>query len=715
MIWHSNLIADVLQELRVDPDVGLTEQEATERLKEYGKNSIDEQSPLSFRKALTKQLASPFTALLLVASGLTLVLDLYKQILLQVDTEWVLPVVVAAITAVAAFFGAIRHCHAHALMAKIHTLSSPETQVLRDGKVQDCATHALVPGDIVLLTVGDIVPADCRLIEACRLKCDECDLTEATMPTDKYADTVFDDITPLAQRTNMVYAGTVITAGTATAVVVATGNRSEMGHSAAEGQQSATELPAQKQAKTLQVWWSIAVAVFGIIALIFGLARHDDHIAVILTVTALLMAALPRNLPDLWLQLTARGIRRMTRHRVRLSRPEAIDTLGRVSIICTEQETLFSDTSARLCRAFVGHRAVNLTNGAVQAPGLSQLIRLAALNTDNSAEDASILTYLSELGIKKEDLLVDMPRIGELAPTAERKIGVHLAGEQTLILVSGEWRALLPLCIKGNVEELTAAATAMEADGLQVTAVTYRLSDTAPAVYTDDALACDLTCAGLLGWKTPMRDRIRETAGTVRTILFSDESVSAAKAAAQQAGLTDRPQAVTANEVKDFTESDWDAAAIEYNVYCGLTAQQKEQLIATLQRQGETVAVTACRSEDATLLKAADAGFARGTAATDVAKAAADVLLSDDNYASMVQTVVEARWLHREKVGAFALLSACSAVILGIGFGALMGLTSLAYGAVLLTGLHLILLALPTCPWVTIGIFRLIRKWLEKN
>lgn len=714
MIWHSNPIQDVLQELCVDPTTGLTEQEAAERLKEYGKNSVMEQRPLSFCKALREQLSAPFTALLLAVSGITLVADLYKHILLQVATDWVHPVMVALVAVGSAVIGALRHCHMHGAMAKIHTLSSSEAQVLRDGTEQTCAAHALVPGDIVLLTVGDIVPADCRLITAHRLKCDECDLTEATMPTDKYADAVFNDITPLAQRTNMVYAGTVIASGSATAVVVATGNRSEMGHSTGKSEMSDSAAPAQKAVKMLTIWWSIAVALLSVIGLCIGFTQHDEHTAVLLTAATLMAAALPRNIADVWMQLTARGIRRLSRHHVRLSHPEAIEPLGRISVICTEQETLFSSHNARLYRAFVGHRMVTFSDDVEQAPGLSQLIRMAALNADNSAKSAAVLDCLSKLGIKKEDLLFDMPRIGELS-AAEQNISVHFAGDQTLILVSGHWRSVLPLCSKGNAEEITTAATAMEAEGLQVVIVAYRLADTAPSIYTAEALAHHLTCAGLLGLSAPMRDSIREAAGTIRTLLFSAESASAAQAAALQAGLTDKPCAITADEVSDFTNTDWDAAIAHYNVFCGLTTLQKAQLIAALQRQGEAVAVTAGRSDEATLLEVADAGFARATTATDVTKAAADVLLTDDNYASVVQTVIEAKRIRKEITGAWIFLLACSAVILGIGFGCLIGLASLSYKAMVLICLHFLLLALPTCVWVVIGISLLIRKAVEKN
>lgn len=246
MIWHSNSATDVLQELQVDATVGLTQQEVDARLKEYGKNSLQEQQTVSFRETFSKQMRTPLTMLLWVMAGIALIIDLYNHFLKDNPTDWKRSLIVAAIALVVTLLNTLRRRRATSAMAALRSLSIPDTRVRRDGTEQLCSTLTLVPGDIVLLGVGDLVPADCRIIEANRLRCDECELTEATMPTEKYADPIFDDITPLAQRTNMLFAGTAITGGTATAVVVATGMRSEMGRRPTKFVQ--TTLPMQKLA-----------------------------------------------------------------------------------------------------------------------------------------------------------------------------------------------------------------------------------------------------------------------------------------------------------------------------------------------------------------------------------------------------------------------------------------------------------------------------------
>ena len=708
MIWHSSPIADVLQELNVTPDAGLTEQEAAERLKEYGKNSLQEQQVFSFRSAFAQQLRAPFTILLLVIAGITLLLDLYKQILQQIPTHWEQSVLIAVLAVVGALLGALCHGYTETAKTKMHTLSSPEVKVRRDGKEQTCATHTLVPGDILPLTVGDVVPADCRLVEAEGLRCDECALTGATMPTEKCADGVFDDITPLAQRTNMLYAGTIITAGHATAVVVATGVRSEMGHSAARAQHPTVTLPSQKTAGKLRLWWSIGVLLLCIAALIVGLIRHDDRSAVLLTVAALAMAAVPNNIGDLFTQLTIRSIKGMHRHRVRLSHPEATETLGDVTVFCAEQETLFESESVQLCRAACGTASsVDLSQGMPKVRGLAPLIRLAVLNgSDSSPIHNAILQFADGAGIHRSELLVDMPRIGELNSCDGFHAGVHLAGEETLILVSGDWRTLMPLCTKGNLEELTTAANTMEADGLRVVAVTYRLTDTAPAVYTADALVRDLTCVGLLGFQISLQQDVSDAMTLLpklRTILFSNEPAASAAAAAMQAGVSYVPCVATAEMVERFTEEEWPTAVEQYNVYCGLSAAQKQRVVSALQNQGHVVAVTGCRSEDAALLTAADVGFAHGSSATDVVKNAADAILLDNNYVSAIAAIWEGKQLKSQWWCAVFYLILCAVLMVGIGICGLFGWTPLHSQAILLMGLHLPLMDILPPALVFIG------------
>lgn len=712
MIWHSHSVADVLQDLQVDPATGLTQQEADIRLKEYGENCLQEQRTLSFRNAFVQHLRAPLTALLLAVSGITLVLDLYKEILHGTQTQWEHSLIAAGLAVAVSVVAALRQRHNHSSMAKIHTLSYPDAQLIRDGQKQDCSTDRLVPGDIVLLQAGDIVPADCRLIEATRLQCDERALTDATLPTDKNAEAVFDDITPLAQRTNMLYAGTAITAGTARAVVVATGVRSEMGHVAAQDDAAPAEWPTQQKVTRVHVLWSVLVTLLSVIALVVGFMQHDDRSAVILTAAVMAMAALPRNVSDTISGLTIRSIRRMARRKVRLHRPETAEMMGKVTVVCAEQETLFQNENIVLEQAYTGAAGstYSLISSLPQERSAALLMRMAVLNcTQGNPLDDAILAVAARAGIHRDELLMDMPRIGELNPDPQRRVGVHLAGEQTLILVSGDWRSVLPLCTKGDVDKLTAVATAMEADCLQVTAVAYRLADNAPTVYTSDELEHDLTCVGLFGYRIPWQNdltHIADTTCAARSILFSNDSVVSAVATAKQAGFAPQPKAVTTDEVSAFSETEWDAAVQRYDVYCGLSPEQKIQIITALQRHGEIVAVTASRSDETDLLTAADVGFARGTDATDVAKKAADVLLSDGGYASLMDSLTEGKRLHAAMLCAILYLVVVSLVILCIGFSALIGWTTLQGKSILMLCLHLVLLSFPIPVWSILDLLK---------
>ena len=709
MIWHSHSAADVLQELRVDPTTGLTNQEVDLRRKEYGKNTLQEQNDVSFLRILTDHFRSPFALILLIVSIVIFLLNLYRQLWSTAATDWQQPLFVAILAVVSVCISAVRHYLARRAVTNAHTLSSPEARVRREGQDQTCAAADLVPGDVVLLKAGDIVPADCRIVEANLLRCDEHGLTKATMPTEKEADAVYDDIMPLAQRTNMLYSGTAITDGTAIAVVVATGVRSEMGRRGVQAESN--NRLAQNKAGRISLWWGIAIAVVCVIAFIVSYIHHNDFSAVLLLTASVAMAAFPKNLPDVSDGISVRGMHRLMQHHIQLRRPQAIDTLGRLSVVCIEGKTFYSGEKAQLCRAFVRHRMVNLTEEDTSVPGLGHLLRLAALNTNESACDQAILARLNHMGIEKKDLLLDMPRIGQLPLAEDRTTGIHIAGDQTLILVSGAWHSLLPLCTN-NTDELNDAANEMEKDGLRVFCIAYRLDDTAPTVYTPEVLECHLTCAGLLGIRMSLHTNENETPDSLsplRTILFSDESEGVAKATALQAGITDEPSVLTADATASFSEKDWDDAAQRYNVYCGFTPAQKQQLIAAWQRSGEVVAITASHRDEAELLSAADVVFACGAVATDVVKSVADVLLKDDGYATVMQAVEEGKWIHREKTYAFWFHLACSIVILCIGISGLLGWIPIFRQAVSLMAVHLLLMAIPTIQWMAMGVAKLLR------
>lgn len=708
MIWHSNPLDAVLNELQVDPSKGLSNEVAERRLKEYGENRLHLQKSLPWLKRLSQQLKRPSVILLLILSAIAFLYALYTILIQQQPADWLEPLLLVGIVLANALLGSILERRADTTMRTINKQTIHTTRVLRDGEIVTLSTHLLALGDIVMLETGNLVPADCRLIEADHLRCDESRLIEESLPTAKTADAIFDDITPLAMRTNMIYSGTAITSGTATAVVVATGARSEMGRTA-QPSMNPRQTSIQKQGRRLNLIWHIVVIALCVLLFILGLIIRDNPLMVALTATALLVATIPQGITARLTQLTTHRISELKRH-LDIHQSEAVSTLGRVNVLCLEQDMLCCNEGTTLCNAFVGHRMVSF-NEEAKVPSLSQLMRLAALNTtDGDSMDAAILNRLAEMGIDKTNLLLDMPRIGELPATASRKTAVHLAGEQSLVLVTGEWRSLLPLCVKGNVEELTNAATAMEKVGLQVLAVTFRLDEAAPAVYVAEELEQNLTCAGLLGIRLPLQEKAPKTRSRMRTLLFSEDSVAIASAVARNAGIIAEPCAVTGEEIEALTDGELAEGVRRYNVYCSLSAQQKLRVLNTLKKQGRVLAVTASRTEDAELLSVADVGIARGAVATDVVKDAADLILTEDRYATIMEDISEGRRLRLEKVLLVCYFVYCTNILFLLGLIALVGWMPLSYCGVLLLGLHLLFMELPTPFWVVQGISKLIKK-----
>lgn len=706
MIWHSHTAADVLTELQVDPTVGLSAREVTQRLQEYGINAQKQRKLPTFRQAFATSLRSPFTILLWVIASAVLILDLYKQVLRSVATYWYLPIIVAIMAVIAALLNALRQCRAASAADDVDNLGASDARVRRDGAVEIVSSLSLVPGDIVLLEVGDIVPADCRLIEANHLQCDESVLRN-TAPVDKSADTLYDDITPLAQRTNMLYTGTTLTAGSAIAVVVSN-----------ESENRRDPHPAvKKRAKWLSLCWIAGVAVMSTLALIIGFTRVADRSAVLLSVAAMAVAALPTGAVALYALITARGVSRLLRvHRARILKPSTADMLGRVTTLCLGQDLLHQDGDITLCRAFVGHRTIDLTTDTPQAPGLGQLLRLAALNTtDTDPSGTAVLTRLHALGIDKSELLVDMPCIGTLPAHDGHNTTVHLAGKQALILISGQWRPLLPLCTKGNVDEVTTAAIEMEREGLQVLAVAYRLTDTAPSVYTAAELEQEMTCVGLLGLRMPIYTTTFANEAGLRTILFSDDSTTAAAAAATSTGLIDAPYVAVGETIARFSDHDLISAVQHYNVYCGCDLVQKQRILTALRQQGDIIAIAVHQGENTALLPLADVGVAVGVATTNAITAAADVMVLENDCTAVHAILDEGHRLRAEKVGLFVYLLVVSIAIAFVGVGGFYGLFPLLYVAPLMMGLHILFFALPIPLLVIYGISNAIHKLRKKS
>ncbi len=681
MIWHSNPATAVLAELNTDPAMGLSSPVAEKRIKEYGENRLQEKKPLSFFQRFLRQMKDTMVLILLAAAAISLVINIYEKFFHNRPVDWIESVVIVAIVILNALLGVVQENKAEAALAALKNLSAPMARVRRDGTLNTLPAHQLVPGDIVELEAGDLVPADCRLLEAYSLRSNESALTGESLPTEKSAEALYDDITPLADRTNMLYAGCGITSGRAVAVVVSTGMRSEMGHIASllDGEKE-NETPLQQKMASLGKLLGFLALAICVVIFIVGLCFRLNLMDMFMTSVSLAVAAIPEGMPAIVTVVLALGVQRMVKHNAIIRRLPAVETLGSASVICSDKTGTLTQNRMTLRRAFVRHQIVDL-DSTKSVAGLEQLIRLASLCTDadiaveNGQEklvgdptETAILAHLRKIGFDKSELLEDMPRIGELPFDSERKCmsSVHVAGEQIIVIVKGAPERVLPLCVKGDTEEAEKANVSMAGDALRVLAVAYKLLDTAPAVYEPETLECDLTLAGLIGMIDPPRPEVKaaikdcDTAG-IRTVMITGDNVVTASAIARELGILHEGEtALTGQQLEALSDRELETNIASYRVYARVTPADKIRIVKAWQKRGDVVAMTGDGVNDAPALKAADIGCAMGITGTDVAKSAADMTLTDDNFATIVDAAREGRGIYDNIRKAIGFLLSCN-------------------------------------------------------
>ena len=447
-----------------------------------------------------------------------------------------------------------------------------------------------------------------------------------------------------------------------------------------EGEQQGDTPLQQKMARMSKALGLLALAICVVIFVIGSLFRMGI-MDMFMTAVSLAVAAIPEGLPAIVTIVLALGVQRMVKQNAIIRRLPAVETLGSASVICSDKTGTLTQNRMTLRRAYVGRRTVDL-DGSKPDDRLENLLRLAALCTSASLSvdedgkevaigdptETAILSYLKTVGENKEDLLKDMPRIGDLPFDSNRKLmtSVHTTGEATVVIVKGAPEVLLPRCIKGAVLDAGEANEAMAADALRVLAVAYKILDTAPTAYTTEELESELTLAGLVGMIDPPRQEVKsaiadcDSAG-IRTVMITGDNAVTASAIAGELGiLHEGEKAITGPELAALTPQELEENIEAYRVYARVTPADKIRIVKAWQKQGAVVAMTGDGINDAPALKAADIGCAMGITGTDVAKEAADITLTDDNFSTIVAAVREGRGIYDNIRKAVSFLLSCN-------------------------------------------------------
>ena len=663
-MFHSKETAEVLETLGVDATRGLTAAEVEARREQYGENRLREKKKKGPIARFFDQFKDVMIIILLIAAAISFTLVCIEQ-------NWgelFEPLLILLIVILNALMGVIQESKAEKALDALKNMSAPHARVIRDGVEQVIAAYELVPGDIIKLEAGDFVPADARLLQSVSLKSEESALTGESVPSEKDASLVIAEDAPIGDRTNMIFSGCSITYGTATAVVTGTGMNTEMGK-IADLLDSSEEGNTPLQEKLAQLGKILGIMALAACAIIFvvGLLNKIPPLEIFMVAISLAVSAIPEGLPAVVTIVLSIGTQRMSERNALIRRLPAVETLGSASIICSDKTGTLTQNRMTLTHAWVDGTDAPEAITEENSDAIRSLLRYATLCCDGSVvfegetvrhigdpTETAIVLAAHKNGMPKEELTASFPRIGELPFDSDRKLMTtvcEIEGKK-VVIVKGAFDMMVPRCVAGDTETAARIVNEMSADALRVLAVAYKTVDELPEEMTSETLENGLTFLGLVGMIDPPRPEAKAAVAVcrragIKPVMITGDHVVTASAIAKELGiLLEGDRAITGAELDAMSEEELDAQVEGISVYARVSPENKIRIVRAWQRKGQVVSMTGDGVNDAPALKAADIGCAMGITGTDVAKGAADMTLTDDNFATIVDAVREGRGIY---------------------------------------------------------------------
>lgn len=657
-------VEEVCRELGVDPHKGLSSEEAKKRLEQYGPNELAERKRRTILQMFLSQFTDFLIIILLVAAAISVVVG-----------EAVDAILIMIIVVLNATLSTIQEAKAEKSLQLLKKMAAPSARVLRDGIIQTVSSREIVPGDVVILEAGNYVPADGRLIESVNLSVSEAALTGESQPVEKSTEAIDEPNLPIGDRTNMVYSGTIVSRGRGRAIVTATGNETEIGKIAKMlTEMEEEETPLQKNLEKLGK--QIGLIVLAICAIVFavGILEGNPILEMFLTAVSLAVAAVPEGLPAVVTIVLALGMYNMVKRHAIVRKLQAVEALGSVNVICSDKTGTLTRNEMTVVKYYLHPENWLKHEPSSRIPDvLREALMGAVLCNDafvafkdnmraTSGDPTEIALALAawDFGLKKPELEGKMPRVHEIPFDSDRKMmtTVHRKESTFVSYTKGAPDVVLSRCSRyvsasGEVREMTEedreqilqANQQMAQDGLRVLAVAYR--NVEEGRYEN--LEQDMTFLALIGMIDPPRPEVKEalekckTAG-IRVIMITGDHKATAQTIAKEIGILDSAgKTLTGSELIEMDVDDLAEVVEDVKVYARVSPSDKLKIVEALKKRGKIVAMTGDGVNDAPALKRADIGVAMGITGTDVSKDAADMVLTDDNFASIVAAVEEGR------------------------------------------------------------------------
>ena len=683
MIWHSTASDEILRELEVDDKKGLPNGVADMRLKEQGRNVIARVERPTYFKRFLGQLKSKTVIALIVIALLSFAVSLMYN-----EADFFAPLLIIAIVLINAAVSAYHLHNCDNALDSMKSITNPSVTVLREGIVRTVDSSLLVPGDIILLETGDFISADARIIESNEFRCNESMLTGDEVPVEKSGEGVYEDITAIENRSNMVFSGTSVVHGSAKAVVVATGLNTEIGRTSAILQQTGEKtLPLEGELDGIGKMMNIIILSICLIVFIIGMVLNFNSgnfasttLKMLMNAVALAVAAIPEGLPAIATIVIAIGIKRIVEDKIIIKDSEALEWLGKTNVICADKTGVLTRNKMQLAKIFDGDKLTDIENEPIDektALVLKLATACSTLNND-STEDAIKKACLAYNSMSEKDIESFLPKLAVIPFDSERKTMtvITMINEKPFAIVKGAPEIVVPNCVGCKAEEILKLNSALCNDALRIVAIAMRPLDNIPANPNPEDIERSLTFVGLLGLYDPPRDNVIEDIRTceragIKTIMITGDNLITACSIARRIGiLKDGEKAVTGEELLGMSDEELAAAVSDFSVYARVSPNDKLRIVRALKQAGNVVTITGDSVQDADALAAADVGCAIGKFGADVAKGSADIVISNNRFESILCAVKESRGLFDNiKKSVYYLLSCNFAELITILFG----------------------------------------------
>ena len=615
------------------------------------------------------------------------------------ESDYIDSIIIIAIVIFNAVMGLVQEQKAEKSLEALKKMSAPIAKVKRSGKVVEIESENVVPGDIVILETGSFVPADCRLINSYNLKIEESSLTGENVPEEKDATRILNSNTPMGDICNMAYATTIVVNGHGEAVVTETGMNTKVGKIAGMIiEDEAPETPIQKKLGEVGKILAIACIIICVLIFIIGIFKKIPIVEMFMTSVGLAVAAIPEGLPAIVTIMLSIGVTKMAKRNSIIRKLPAVETLGSSTVICSDKTGTLTQnkmTVVQVCNI----------NGRASAEEQKFIMELGTMCTDTEEQysesigeptEVAITNFAIKNNLRKSELYEKMPRINDIPFDSTRKMmtTIHKMGKKYRIITKGAPDVLIKKCTKcynnGSIssiyskeESIKYQNNEMSEKALRVIAVAYRDADNLPVNITADAIENDLIFVGLIGMIDPPREGVKEAVRTcrkagIKTVMITGDHLQTAKAIAKELGILRKGDfAVAGDELEKISDQELEKNIMKYSVFARVTPEHKVRIVKAFRNAGQIVAMTGDGVNDAPALKNADIGIAMGKGGTDVAKNAADMILTDDDFVTIVDAVRQGRNIYDNiKKAVHFLIATNIGEIVTIFVGLLMGIKS---------------------------------------